>query len=433
MPARAGFWERAYVVVTLFLLAYSLPQLWLRRSDARGETLASGGTLDSLVFTGLLGLSIAILAASGPGLARVLSLDRAVLALIGLLVISSQWSYDPGSSLRRSIALALTTAFAYYLVQRFPLDDIVALAGAALAIGAVLNFAWILGLPQFGTSAAGWTGLLSHKNPLGRMAALGALTHLLLIRLRPRARSWHLGLTVLNVVLVAGSLSTTAAVTTASLGALLLVYLTFRARRTLFGAVLVALATTVTVGALVATDQLEAITDALGKDITLTGRTVLWAGSLEAVSERPLFGYGYDGFWGGWWSPSHEVWRITGWTPPHSHNAVIEMLLAAGIVGAVLLVFITGRAVLRAITYLRSVPGALGLWPLSYLSYVVLVSITERGIVTRSIFWVLFVVAVLVVAQRRHDLAGGDLVEGSQPPVGVEQGVHAVLPSQLVP
>lgn len=429
MAGRPGFWERVYVVVTLFFLTYGLPPLWLRSSSA-SEEYAGGGALDLVMFTGLLGLSVAILAVTGPGLARVLQLDGALLALLALLLLSSQWSYDPGLSMRRSAALLMATAFAYYVFRRFSVSEIIAFTGTALAVGTVLNYAWIFGLPQFGDSDLGWTGLLSHKNSLGRVTALGTVTHLLLVRIRPGARSWHLALAAANVPLVLGSQSTTAAVSTASLVALLMVYVTFRARRTLFAAVLVALSTTAIVGALVATDQLKAITDALGKDITLTGRTPLWSESLNAFAERPLLGYGYEGFWGGWWTPAHEIWRATGWSPPHSHNALIEMLLIGGVVGAALLVFLTVRSLVRGIVFLRTVPGAVGLWPLTYLSFVVLVSITERGIISRSLYWVLFVVAVLAVADNRQRLVAVR-ADRSEAPVGGEQGRHTVLPRQF--
>ena len=396
---RIGPGERAYVVVTLFLLSYSLPTVWLTGGgDAEYE---SGGALDLVVFTGLLGGSVLLAALHGPQLARALRAEAWLPVLLGYLVVSSLWSYDPGVSMRRSIGLVLTTVFAYYLVSRFPLADIVALLGVALAIGVALNFAFIAGLPRLGNSEAGWTGIVSHKNGLGRMAVLGVLTHLQLIKLRPRFRMWHGVLAAANVALVAGSRSTTAAVATMSLVALLVIYRTFRARRTLFGAVLVGLTTAGVVGTLAAMDRFAALTEMLGKDVTLTGRTTLWADSLRAVAERPLFGHGYDGFWGGWWSPNHELWLRNPWEPPHSHNAMLEMLLAGGIVGLVLLVVITGRALGRAVRYLRDVPGYTGMWPLAYLSYVILISLTERGIVNRSVFWTLFTVTVVAVGMHR--------------------------------
>lgn len=434
MRRHPGFLERAYVVLTLFLLAHSLPMMWFTRGGVVGADGGSGA-LDSVVFAGLLGASVVPLVLAGPALARILRLDASVLLLLGLLSVSALWSFDVGFALRRSVALALATAFAYYLVQRFPLADIVAMAGVALAVGVVLNYLWIFALPAVGNSSAGWTGLFSHKNSLGRMAVLGALTHVLLIRLRPRARLWHLVLTAANVGLVAGSRSTTAAVATMSLALSLVVYMTFRARRTLFGAVLVSLTTTTVVGGLAATDQFEAITNALGKDVTLTGRTVLWSETIKAIRERPLLGYGYEGFWGdgGWWTPAHEIWVRTGWNPPHSHNAILEMLLAAGIVGTLLLVYLMVRALLRAVIYLRVVPGAVGLWPISYLSFAILVSATERGIIGRSLFWVLFVVAVLVVADVPRPRSTIPGPEGRQPAVGLEQRADAVLPRQLVP
>src|SRR5690606_1197609 len=42
---------------------------------------------------------------------------------------------------------------------------------------------------------------------------------------------------------------------------------------------------------------LPVVTEGLGKDQTLTGRTEIWEGVVWAIGERPLTGYGAGGAW----------------------------------------------------------------------------------------------------------------------------------------
>ncbi len=56
------------------------------------------------------------------------------------------------------------------------------------------------------------------------------------------------------------------------------------------------------------------------------------------------------------------------------------------------------RSVLRAIKIVAVVPGAVGLWPLAFLTTSLMVSITESGMTSNSLGWMMFVVAALSVS-----------------------------------
>ena len=51
----------------------------------------------------------------------------------------------------------------------------------------------------------------------------------------------------------------------------------------------------------------------MGKDSTLTERTVIWAASWQAVLQHPIFGYGFAAFWRGLYGPSQSVVLFAGW------------------------------------------------------------------------------------------------------------------------
>ena len=72
----------------------------------------------------------------------------------------------------------------------------------------------------------------------------------------------------------------------------------------------------------------------LGRDMTLTGRTELWA-ELIAFDINPLFGTGYEGFWLG--GRVDELWSRHWWKPTQAHNGYLELYLNLGLVGLVVL------------------------------------------------------------------------------------------------
>jgi len=44
-------------------------------------------------------------------------------------------------------------------------------------------------------------------------------------------------------------------------------------------------------------DVVQSVLDGLGKDATLTGRTMLWEFGMQAFEERPWYGFGYHAWW----------------------------------------------------------------------------------------------------------------------------------------
>ena len=138
----------------------------------------------------------------------------------------------------------------------------------------------------------------------------------------------------------------------------------------------------------------EKILLSLGRDSTLSGRTVIWSAILEKIQERPLLGYGYLGFWHNIYGDSADVGKALGNTyiPPHAHNGFLDLVLSFGWIGALFFGLSFFLVVRRAIivVYWRSVTEEL--FPFLYLSFLVLYNSIEATLVEHnSIFWVLYV------------------------------------------
>lgn len=75
---------------------------------------------------------------------------------------------------------------------------------------------------------------------------------------------------------------------------------------------------------------------ALGKDTTLTNRTIIWEAGIRAAHEKPWFGLGFDGFWRdstGAAQTLNELDSKPFGTKLSFHNSYIEVWVALGYVG----------------------------------------------------------------------------------------------------
>jgi len=81
---------------------------------------------------------------------------------------------------------------------------------------------------------------------------------------------------------------------------------------------------------------------------SLTGRIPLWEKAVELIWQKPLLGWGYVS--GG---RVAFLSMFKWWAPPHSHNAFLEILLALGVVGGVILLMLLYQTLRPAIQVLR--------------------------------------------------------------------------------
>lgn len=76
------------------------------------------------------------------------------------------------------------------------------------------------------------------------------------------------------------------------------------------------------------------IIQSLGKDSTLTDRTIIWQDAL-AFSGNTILGLGYDSFWLG--KRLDYFWDSYWWHPTEVHNGYIETFLELGMIGMIIL------------------------------------------------------------------------------------------------
>lgn len=395
-----GLLEQTLVLVATFVFLHSTPNVWFR---TRAEAALDDGSNPLVVVLTLALVAIAFVRVAGSidYLIALVRLDSAVYLFAGLTLASTFWSVDPLQTAKTGIIFVAVTLYGSYLILRFSLDRILRLLATMFALSTLLNMVFIVGLPQYGIdNADNLTGVFGQKNALGYTAALAIPTLLIAGKTFPRTRIIFFPAALVQVGLLLGSQSKTMLLATIVPTGLIPVYQLFRSKKTLRGAVISSLFASSAFAVAFATANIAVLAQWLDKDVSLTGRVPMWQGLIPVALERPLLGHGAGAAFGGFFSPVHEVLIQNQWNPTHAHNALLHLWLETGIVGALLFLIIYVRAVSRAIKIVAIVPGAVGLWPLVFLTTALMVSITESGVNSEKLGWAMLVVAILSVSMH---------------------------------
>ncbi len=145
----------------------------------------------------------------------------------------------------------------------------------------------------------------------------------------------------------------------------------------------------------------DAAANALGRDSNLSGRTLMWAAMLPAVS-NPMIGVGFDSFWTG---PNAQIFHhnleLLHWFHPdqinEAHDGYLEVYLNLGWIGVCLIALILTTGYRRACKAFRRDPEVGGLM-LTYIITGAIYSITEAGFRTLNPIWIFVLLAVVSVS-----------------------------------
>ncbi|MEM8924719.1 MAG: O-antigen ligase family protein [Actinomycetota bacterium] len=394
--APPGLFERGMVILTTFIFLHRTPLTWFSTVE---ELKVASNPVVVLLELALIGLAFMRVAGSIDYLINMVKLEPLIYLFSFLALISIFWTADLFETAKNGIILVALTAYASYLVMRFALDQILRLLAWMFTFSALLNTAFIVAVPQFGVDSGGlFTGVFQQKNILGYCAALAIPVLLVAGWHHRRLRLVFYPALLIHLGLLIGSESRTMLVAAMAPTLLMFVYQTFRGRKTLRGAVFMSLGGSGAFAVAYATANIGVLAGYLGKDVSLTGRIPMWEALVPIALERPWIGYGFGAAFGGYFSPVHELWVQARWNPSHAHNAPLQIMLEVGLIGVAIYLVLYVRAVLRGITIVAAVPGPVGLWPLTFLTTVLMMSITEAGVTSESLGWMMFVVATLSIS-----------------------------------
>jgi len=327
--------------------------------------------------------------------------DKLMLSLMILAVLSLLWSEDPALTFKRAVALLGTLTVGSYLSLRYSRQDLVKRVAWALGIAAILSVIVVVVAPNHGIMSdlhpGAWQGIYDHKNVLGRLMALSAISFLVVaIGSRKHRLFAVLGFLFCSFVVVQSASMTALLVLIASL-CLIPGLLAIRRRPRLVPSIVFSAVLVVSMTVWV-TDSSHKLIRALGRDETFSGRVDLWQSAALVIEERPWIGHGYGTAWiGEGDDATTDLATFSHWkSAPNAHNGLLNVALDLGLVGSALIILSYTLAVWRAILWFRNNQSIWGLWPLIFLSFVLLINLTESMFLRyNSLDWLLYITIVL--------------------------------------
>ena len=424
--------KQGFTVLSLLLFSGGPITIIMTGGDSPkdGREAPSSFLLMQIIFLVIYTITLFLLIKRWKQVLNLLIKEKFIVLLIGLALVSIFWSDAPTFTLRRSVALAGTTLFGIYLATYYSLKQQLQLLSCTFGIAILLSFIYALMFPEYGvmggtTLAGTWRGIYSHKNTLGSVMVLSASVFMLLaVEVKKRFLLWC-GFSFSLVLLILSTSKSALASIIIILAALVLYWVLQKRYAT---AISCAIAVTIVsvcfllqvsaniylpvvvnsaISDLQNSDQnkmsfpSENLRTVTGENLTtFTGRTKLWPRVLDQIKERPLLGYGYNGFW----TVTEEATQIrksVGEFAKHSHNGFLDIWIDLGLVGMIL--FLTGfiMTLFRTLVWLRLKKTSIDLWPLLYLGILVLINLVGSNLLEQNkIFWVLYVAVVFSTLVR---------------------------------
>lgn len=279
---------------------------------------------------------------------------KAFLVFWALAAFSSIFSFDPWLSSIKALAFLLVSTIAIITASAYqPVDILKCFYYSVVAI-------LLIGLPLRLASAgplfeqdeySGRARFTMFAWDPGTLADLCALM-LLISRLLPKRPPLYLQIFLFAVNVAAGARTST------TLLVVVLLWETLAATRITPRAVMlwcgIAFLATLALGFVVqiqeelSPDVTQAMESLYGVKLsedatTLNGRTEVWDVAAPLLSRSFVFGYGFDG-------AREALVSNTSWAAGHSHNSIIELVLTAGIPGALLFLVGWGISAKRALS-----------------------------------------------------------------------------------
>lgn len=299
--------------------------------------------LGAVAALGFLVSAMGLLVLSPRDTIRSLWAEPLFLLLIGWCLVSFLWSQHPPQTLRYAIQLAVTLSFAIVLAYRLTPSAFLKVAASAHLVAGLASLA----SGRTRGDGMGFLGIFGSKNALAGAAGLLLIAGLSLLSDRNLPRRWRvIGALCLGVggllVVLAQSVGTMAAVgMVLGLYALVLVLRRMPPVTRLVAVTLglLGLALLVLLAWTYADELGRLMLDKTGKDVTLTGRTDLWAIAWTEITRRPLLGTGFQAFWVVGDSLPEQIWAefgIGSRSGFNFHNTLINNAVEIGLPGAAL-------------------------------------------------------------------------------------------------
>lgn len=335
--------------------------------------------------------------------------NKVFLAWPLMACISALWSDAPSVSAYHGFQLAMTIlialSFTMFVRRLLFLQMLwVALFAASLACMAFIVLEPGRAYSTFGEAK----GIFPHKNVLGSLMGLQILTAFCLF-----LHGWRRVLMVaamgLSVSLLILSKAGTPLICLAGALTLLPFAILYRSGRHALGlglgAIALLAAAVLSLIVVSGVDPAELLLGSIGKDQTLTGRTILWQFGWQAFVENPILGLGFKGYWEGNLSTAFYLRYVTGQDLWFFHNNFLETAVAFGVIGPVLLAAGIAVALYRTTRAYLADCSFIALWGVLLIVMLLIFAQAENPFfVNHGIFQFLLIVAATMKREAPYKL-----------------------------
>jgi exopolysaccharide production protein ExoQ len=335
-------------VIWLFITGSRPVSAWLNFSSVGTGSPEDGSPVDALFFFTLMAAGYYVLRQRGVNLATFARNNRWLIAFFVYTLLSIIWSDFQLIAFKRWIKiLGHPIMVLIVLTEPYPIEAVKRLFKRLAFALIPLSICFIKYLPQLGRGWDPWTGeqfnsgVATTKNELGCTCFIFGMfffwNALQAFQIQNRkARRKEL---ILNGVffalnwwlLMQASSATSFAMMMLGISVIWLVGLRFVNKRYIAAYVVAAVLLFAAMEPMFGI--YAGVVKGLGRNLTLTGRTELWAELLK-LQTNPLLGTGFESFWLG--SRLETLWRIFTFHPIQAHSGYIEIYLNLGLVGILL-------------------------------------------------------------------------------------------------
>ncbi len=400
MPAPVWHFALGWITVLPFLFFSTngtlIPSTENASFRATGDTV--GSSASHMIGVAIVTLICGVLIASRwSSLISVCQRMKVVLALPILAMFSSAWSVQPRKSLVSGTILLVFTVFALYVGTRFNFREQFELIMLVGAVALPLSIVLALFVPSLGAGEMGWRGIFGHKQNCAAVCMLWLVTALHWRCSGIYQKIFRLMYILMCCALIVMSGSRTGWALT--LVALLLAgALWLMQKMPVMETLLISLLTVPIVGGLAYAIYMHssAIVTSVGKDPTLSQRTIIWAAVWSSIVQHPILGYGFAAFWNGLYGASQDLVLISGWNLQQAQNGFLDLWLGMGVAGVALIMVMVVQAMRNAIrcfhrestrTYVR--------WCIVVILSTLLYNVGESSLGLLHMVWFLFLLAYI--------------------------------------
>lgn len=321
-------WSKALLFVSFFLLGLPLdgnipepPQL---TRDIYSNSMPPS-YLDYAVWGGIYGIALFLVISRYRAFAHVRLLVPAIPLILFTASLSvSPYARTPASDLLQIIGFLCLCLIGGFLI-RSDFSAAIQTMYNANTLSLILNIIFVVILPGLTISGDGrWSSLVGNPNFLGSIAVVNLFLILTMSIARHITLKNSIVMLCIPITILIGSRSATSSISGIFVLFIALYNFTFNLKVFSGKTARFVIIVSVLSAAIFYDDLLNFFMTIMGKDQTLTGRTIIWERTVDAIKLHPFFGYGAG-------VTTYDL-GITTW-PTNFHNGYLHILVSFGIAG----------------------------------------------------------------------------------------------------